>query len=582
LPQGTWRKSFASKISEIAVEAMKRSLDDYVIKSPKHFIRLPAAMRTATKRAKERQTMREAQEALSQSEEKYRSLVDSTEDSIYLVDGDCAYLFVNEKHALRLGLPRDEVMGRGYGEFHSKQETTEFSGKVKAVFETGESLSYEYRSERDGGYYIRTLSPVKAADGEIIAVTVDSKEITAHKQTWERLEHLNALLHNIRKVNQLITREKDRDTLIQGACNNLIEARGYHNAWIALLDEDGRLVTTAEAGLGKDFLPMVKRLRRGELTDCGRSALAQSEVIVTKDPFSTCSHCPLATKYGGRGALTVRLEYGGKICGLLSTSIPAHFARDKEEQSLFEDVARDMAFALQRLELEEKRKRAEDNLRSSQEELRNLADHLQSAREAERTTIAREVHDVLGQALTALKMDISWLSKRLPKDQESLLEKARSISKLTDITIKAVKRISAELRPGLLDDLGLVAAIEWQVEEFQDRTGLTCKFVTDPEDIAVDENRSIMISRILQEALTNVARHAKATRVTVSFKGEAHKWVLRIRDNGKGITEKQISDPKSFGIMGMRERVRMWGGEVKIKGIPDEGTTVTVSIPVDE
>jgi signal transduction histidine kinase len=196
--------------------------------------------------------------------------------------------------------------------------------------------------------------------------------------------------------------------------------------------------------------------------------------------------------------------------------------------------------------------------------------------------MAREIHDELAQALTALRMDISWLSKKLPKDQKTLLEKTRAMTKLTDTTIKTVKKISTELRPGLLDDLGLIAAIEWQTEEFQNRTGVTCRIDVDPEDIIVEEKRSTTLFRIFQETLTNIARHAKATRVTASLKEKAGRLELKVKDNGKGITEKQISDHKSFGLIGIRERAKDWGGEMKIKGVPGKGTTVVVRIPVEE
>jgi PAS domain S-box-containing protein len=228
------------------------------------------------------------------------------------------------------------------------------------------------------------------------------------------------------------------------------------------------------------------------------------------------------------------------------------------------------------------RKRAEQELMRSQEQLRNLADHLQSVREEERTNIAREIHDELGQSLTGLKMDLSWLAKKIPKDQVHILEKIGAMSKLSSSTLKTVQRMSAELRPGLLDDLGLVAAIEWQAEEFQGRTDIQCTLTVDPDDIALDDKRSTALFRIFQETLTNVARHAKATRVNVGLKEKGGTVELRVRDNGTGITEEQISDPRSFGILGIRERVHPWGGEVKVSGRKGKGTTVTVIIPLDK
>ncbi len=195
---------------------------------------------------------------------------------------------------------------------------------------------------------------------------------TRHKQTEERAQHLNLVLRAVRNVNQLIVREKDRSRLLQGICKNIVETPTYHDAWVALLDERGRLLTYAKAGLGNDFLPMAERLKHGELPACGQRALRQSEVVVTKDPFSTCTDCPLAKKYEGRAAMTVRLEYGGRVYGLLSVSVPAAFITGVEEQSLFREVAGDISFALRSMELEEERKRIASALQESDERIHTI------------------------------------------------------------------------------------------------------------------------------------------------------------------------------------------------------------------
>jgi PAS domain S-box-containing protein len=202
------------------------------------------------------------------------------------------------------------------------------------------------------------------------------RDVTERKRAEERIEHLNLVLRAIRSVNQLIARERDRDRLLQGACDNLIETRGYHNAWIALIDETGGLVMTAEAGLGKEFLPVVEQLKRGELTDCARRALGQAGVLAIEDPLSTCTDCLLSGMHAGRGAMAVRLQHGRKVYGLMSISIPRDLVADEEEHSLFTEVAGDIAFALHNIEVDEGRKRAEEALREAEQEKAIILDSL--------------------------------------------------------------------------------------------------------------------------------------------------------------------------------------------------------------
>ena len=228
------------------------------------------------------------------------------------------------------------------------------------------------------------------------------------------------------------------------------------------------------------------------------------------------------------------------------------------------------------------RKLVEIAIKKSEEQLRNLTTYLQRVGEIERTNIAREIHDELGQTLTVLKMDLSWLRKRLPEDQISVRERTDTMSQLINRTIQTVKKISTALRPGLLDDLGLAAAIEWQAEEFQQRTGIRCNITIEPKDITFDKDRNTAIFRILQETLTNVARHAEASEVKVSLKQRDGQIELKVRDNGKGITEEQIGNPKSFGLIGIRERVKIFGGNNMMKGIANKGTVMTVKIPLQD
>ncbi len=227
------------------------------------------------------------------------------------------------------------------------------------------------------------------------------------------------------------------------------------------------------------------------------------------------------------------------------------------------------------------RKRAEETLKASHRQLRELAARLQQAREEERTFIAREIHDELGQLLTGLKFDIKWLDKRLPAGAEELKKKISAILDLVDESIQAVRRIATDFRPGVLDTLGLTAAIEWQAEEFQKRTGIECHINERMPDPPADQQRATALFRIFQESLTNVARHSGATEVNVSLSRQNGAVILQVKDNGRGITETEINHSRSVGLLGMRERAHLFGGEVHFSSVPNQGTTVTASIPLD-
>ena len=225
-------------------------------------------------------------------------------------------------------------------------------------------------------------------------------------------------------------------------------------------------------------------------------------------------------------------------------------------------------------------KEIEQALKDSKDLLRNYSAHLQIIREEERTMIAREIHDELGQALTALKMDVSWLRKKLNAEEEPITQKTQTMTSLIDQTIQTVKRISTELRPGLLDDLGLTAALEWQVEEFIKRTNIPCNLKIHPEEMLVSGEISTVVFRIFQEALTNIMRHAKATQVDVSFTQKDRFLELMIKDNGIGISIGQLNHPNSFGLIGIKERAQHLGGVVEIVGVPNKGTTIQLSLPL--
>jgi signal transduction histidine kinase len=226
------------------------------------------------------------------------------------------------------------------------------------------------------------------------------------------------------------------------------------------------------------------------------------------------------------------------------------------------------------------RRHAQEKLRESHEQLRALSVYLQSIREEERTRIAREVHDELGQALTSCKLDLSWIAGKLPRDQKSLLAKTRELTTHIDSTIQMVRRIATELRPGVLDHLGLAAALEWQANDFQTRTGIKCDVRIHLRERSLSPDLDTTFFRIFQETLTNIIRHAGATHVEVELREAAGRIILEVSDNGRGISEEEISNTQSMGLLGMRERAALLGGAFEIgPGPRRRGTQVTASIP---
>ena len=270
------------------------------------------------------------------------------------------------------------------------------------------------------------------------------------------------------------------------------------------------------------------------------------------EPVSTPHVC---RHYRKDGALievectTHKVQFGGR---------PAHavLARDVTEQS-----------------------RSERSLRESAEQLRHLAGRLQQVREEERARLARELHDDLGQSLTAIKMDLSWLATHPGATPEAVSARIVSSMDLADLTIDAARRLSSELRPGILD-LGLQAAVEWQVEEFRFHSDIRCELELSPGEIPLNPDQEVTLFRIFQETLTNVARHSGASLVATRLTVEDGQVTLAVQDNGRGITPGEMTKRSSLGLLGMRERVLSLGGSIEIEGRRGEGTLVRVRVPV--
>jgi len=294
--------------------------------------------------------------------------------------------------------------------------------------------------------------------------------------------------------------------------------------------------------------------------------------------------------FWGNVVITALRDLKGNLLGFAKLTRDVTERREREEtltkaKELLELRVEQRAAVLTRVNEElrveiAERERAEEQFKASLDQLRALAARLQSVREEERTSIAREIHDELGQACTAIKMDLALIGRRTTKRQTHLRAKADSASRLVDEMIVTLRRIASELRPRTLDDLGLTAALESQAQEFEARTGIHCRVALPEEPLTLDDERSTAIFRIFQESLTNVARHAHATRVEARLERKADQLIFQVRDNGRGFDPAEAKVRKSLGLVGMQERALMLNGELQVEGVPGAGTTMILRIPL--
>jgi signal transduction histidine kinase len=342
--------------------------------------------------------------------------------------------------------------------------------------------------------------------------------------------------------------------LLQGSASNVVLADSGEEALRCVLKTDFAVILLDARMPGIDGFATAKLIR------------ARERSRYTPIIFLTGAYEDLTSMFRGYEAGAVDYIVKPLAPEVLKSKISVFVELHRKNIELSQEIA--------------ERKRVEEYLTRSEENLRALAARLQSVREEEGTRIAREIHDELGQALTGLKMDLTWLTNRLPAAPKTLADKTKSMAGLIDDTIHCVRKIASRLRPEVLDQLGVAAAIGWQAKDFQKRTGIRCK-VTIPEvPVDIDHDRSTAAFRIFQELLTNVARHANATKVDVSMQVNGKTLVLCVQDNGKGMTKAETQGSKSLGLLGMRERAAPFGGTIEFTGTPRKGTKALVSIPL--
>ena len=483
---------------------------------------------------------RQAESALRDSEERFRAIMDNSPALIFIKDLAGRYLQANRQFEIISHLSHEDLVGKTDEEVFPPEQAAVFRGNDRKVLEAGAPMRFEESALHDDGLHtsIVVKFPLRNAQNRCYALCGIATDITDRKRAEEARQQL----------------AKDRLLLLESTGEGIygIDRQGrctFINSAAARM-----LGSLPEALLGQDM----------------HERIHHSFPDSTTYPRATCRI--QKTLEGGKGCKVDDEVYWRKD----GTAFPVEYSSFPiiEDNQIIGAV---VVF----LDITE-RKRAEQQLTLSHDQLRKLTARLESVREEERILIAREIHDELGQALTGVKLELCLLHDQIAEVSPMMRKKLESISTLVDGTIQSVQRIATELRPVVLDQLGLIPAIEWQAHEFQARTGIQCTLDVYLRAVTLSHAGSTAMFRIFQEILTNVARHAQASVVHITLQEQAGSLVLDVRDNGRGVTDAELADPHSLGLVGMRERALLLGGETIFTGSPGTGTAVRVRIPLDQ
>ncbi len=532
-----------------------------------------------------------AREKLLAQAETIRQLLLTTSDGYILADTDSKIIDVNPAYCKMVGYTRDELLDIKVAELEASLTPEQVADRVEHILREGYARFETCHRHRDGSSVELDVSITILRENGTPLVAAFVRDITERKRYENELRKLNRVYAVTTQTTQAIVRAKSRESLLESLCTIAVQYGTFRLAWVGLVDgSSGELVPVAYAGDERGFIAAMKRGERGLNQKHGpaSAAIRQGKSVICNDIEHDTMMNELWDECRARGyrsVMSLPIIVNRNIEGAftLFASEPGFFSAD--EVATLEDMAASISFALEALDHEKWRTRAEDELRKSEENLRRLSGYLQNVREEERKRIAREIHDELGQQLTALKIEASLLQRHCTKydkiiDSTPLLEHTTTLSSIAEMTILTLRRIAAELRPSVLDKLGLIDAMQWHAKEFQDRIGIRCEIHTTLSNSDISEEVATALFRIFQEALTNVARHANATKVEAKLEQRGEFFDLQIQDNGRGIRPDEIADSKSLGLLGIFERAKLLGGTARINGSHRSGTRLEIKIPV--
>jgi len=506
-------------------------------------------------------------------------------DMAWLKDKKSRYLAVNEAYVKASGRAEKDLLGRGPREVWPKEWAEVYLKTDREVIGTGKRKRYEEQRYDHNGtlrWFDTIKTPFRNARGEIVGTTGISRDITERKHAAEELARFNRFYAVRSQTNQAIARLSDRDELLDQTCRIIRRSGGVEAAFILLFDEEGadqaRLVAHSPRHAGK-LGRMAEKSSGSNLAKFRRAGARPWICDDTRAATRFVELAQLAHELGYFSCAFFPLKQAKNAVGVFMLFAPDAQFFSGEIVQLLSELTADLSFALSSIQEAQRRQEAERELRESRQQLRELSAFLEAVREEERSRISRELHDELGQTLTALTMGLQWAGKRLPPAQEKVRAKLDALKGLTETTAFAMRRIASDLRPLVLDELGLPSAIEWLIESFAEGNSIDIQLKSDLRTTNLGAPINTAFFRILQESLTNVSRHGQATRVLVEVLEGDRFVTLRIRDNGRGIDRVAAASGKKLGLIGMRERAYMLGGTFNISSEKAAGTAIEVTLP---
>lgn len=525
---------------------------------------------------------------MRKADELQKAILNNIPDQAWLKDCDSRYILINDAFMAACGLPEQAILNKTPLDVWPPVLGQEYVDTDRRVISLGERIRYEERRPGADGtprWFDTIKTPIRNEQGEVIGTTGISRDITDRKQAEQELARLNQLYAVRSKTNQAIVRTSDRDRLFAKVCQIAVQAGGLQLAWMGMFGDDETSPVLPVACFSGDAHAKRQLMRQLDIRtdhDFARLKDPSFRHFVCNSASATkrfVRHAQFAREIGFASFAAFPLAQGGKRVGLfvLYSSEAQFFTHDIVK--LLAELSNDLSFALDFIAEAQHRHQAEQQLRESRTQLRDLAAYLQSVREEERTRIARELHDELGQSLTAIRIGLGIIETQGQTMPDEWLRNVHSLKKVADSTVESVQRIAADLRPFILDELGLSSAIDWLLESFAAHTRVAYELLLPAAPLDFGRETSTAVFRIIQEALTNVSRHSRATRVVVELKEMNQSISLKITDDGKGIDPAVDAREKSLGLIGMRERAYMLGGDLRIQSRPGAGTSVEVRIP---